>query len=70
MIRRKNAISWNLKSNFRSGTDCPESLHGCLPNIALEYSSSTVVKVANSFGKYLRIVDTILVLYTEAAKHG
>ncbi|KAM2115207.1 hypothetical protein ACFX1Q_023666 [Malus domestica] len=66
----KNAISRNLKSNFRSGIDCLESLHGCLPNIALEYSSSTVVKVTKSFGKYLRTVDTILTLYIEAATHG
>ena len=68
--RRKNAISRNLKSNFRSRTDCPEPLPGHLPSIALEYSSSTVVKVMNSFGKYLRTVGTILALYTEAAKHG
>ncbi|KAM1493811.1 hypothetical protein ACFX10_025540 [Malus domestica] len=37
--RRKKAISRNLKSNFRSGTDCPEPLPGCLPGIALECSS-------------------------------
>ncbi|KAM1242746.1 hypothetical protein ACFX2G_035066 [Malus domestica] len=67
--RRKKAISRNLKSNFRYGTDCLEPLPGCLPSIALEYSSSTVVKVTNSFGKYLKTVDTILTLYTEAAKH-
>ncbi|KAM1702565.1 hypothetical protein ACFXTN_025691 [Malus domestica] len=68
--RRKKTISRNLKSNFRSGTDCPEPLHGCSPSIALEYSSSTVVKVTNPFGKYLRTVDTILAIYIEAAKHG
>ncbi|KAM1597851.1 hypothetical protein PS2_032712 [Malus domestica] len=39
--RRKKAISQNLKSNFRSGTDCLEALPGCLPSIALECSSST-----------------------------
>ncbi|KAM1728186.1 hypothetical protein ACFX12_018721 [Malus domestica] len=68
--RRKKAISRNLKSNFQSGTDCPEPLPGCSPSIALEYSSSIVVKVTNPFGKYFRTVDTILALYTEAAKYG
>ncbi|KAM1291214.1 hypothetical protein ACFX2H_018156 [Malus domestica] len=67
---RKKASSRNLKSNFRSGTDCLEPLPGYSSSIALKYSSSTVVKVANSFGKYLRTVDTILALYTEAVKHG
>ncbi|KAM1980927.1 hypothetical protein ACFX15_037489 [Malus domestica] len=41
-IRRKEAISQNLKLNVRSGTDCPEPLPGYLPSVALEYSSSTV----------------------------
>ncbi|KAM1012705.1 hypothetical protein ACFX2C_042924 [Malus domestica] len=41
-IRRKKAISRNLKLNVRSGTDCQEPLPGCLPSVALEYSSSTV----------------------------
>ncbi|KAM1270181.1 hypothetical protein ACFX2I_002280 [Malus domestica] len=40
--RRKEAISRNLKLNVRSGTDCQEPLLGCLPSVALEYSSSTV----------------------------
>ncbi|KAM2075373.1 hypothetical protein ACFX1T_038271 [Malus domestica] len=40
--RRKEAISRNLKLNVRSGTDCPEPLPGCLPSVALDYSSSTV----------------------------
>ncbi|KAM1736521.1 hypothetical protein ACFX12_014868 [Malus domestica] len=68
--RRNNTISRNLKSDFQSGTDCPKPLPGCLPSIALEYSSSTVVKVMNFYGKYIRTVDTILMLYTEAATHG
>ncbi|KAM2294229.1 hypothetical protein ACFX1S_034159 [Malus domestica] len=66
--RRKRAVSRNLKSNLQSGTDCLEPLPGCLLSIALEYSSSTVVKVTNSTGKYLMTVDQILALYTEAAK--
>ncbi|KAM1034705.1 hypothetical protein ACFX10_037969 [Malus domestica] len=66
---RKNAISRNLKSNFRSGTDYLKPFPGCLPSIALKYSSSTVVKVTNSFSKYLRTVDMILTLYTKAAMH-
>ncbi|KAM1833588.1 hypothetical protein ACFX13_023392 [Malus domestica] len=40
--RRKKTISRNLKLNVRSGTDCQEPLPGCLPSVALEYSSSTV----------------------------
>ena len=40
--RRREAISRNLKLNVRSGTDCQEPLLGCLPSVALEYSSSTV----------------------------
>ncbi|KAM2863923.1 hypothetical protein FF1_022640 [Malus domestica] len=39
---RKEAISQNLKLNVRSGIDCLEPLPGCLPSVALEYSSSTV----------------------------
>ncbi|KAM1120542.1 hypothetical protein ACFX2B_043976 [Malus domestica] len=66
--RRKRAVSWNLKSNLQSGTDCLEPLPGCLLSIALEYSSSTAVKVTNSTGKYLMTVDQILALYTEVAK--
>ncbi|KAM1004338.1 hypothetical protein ACFX2C_004546 [Malus domestica] len=66
--RRKRAVSRNLKSNLQFGTDCLEPLPGCLLSIALEYSSSTVVKVTNSTGKYLMTVDQILALYTEAAK--
>ncbi|KAM2027351.1 hypothetical protein ACFX1T_019662 [Malus domestica] len=66
--RRKRAISRNLKSNLQSGTDCLEHLPGCLLSIALEYSSSTAVKVTNSTGKYLMTVDQILALYSEAAK--
>ncbi|KAM1643040.1 hypothetical protein ACFX2K_012891 [Malus domestica] len=66
--RRKRAVSRNLKSNLQSGTDCLRPLPGCLLNIALEYSSSTAVKVTNSTGKYLMTVDQILALYTEAAK--
>ncbi|KAM1242385.1 hypothetical protein ACFX2G_034741 [Malus domestica] len=68
--RRKRAVSRNLKSNLQFGTDCLEPLPGCLLSIALEYSSSTAVKVTNSTGKYLMTVDQILALYTEAAKHG
>ncbi|KAM1075293.1 hypothetical protein ACFX2B_019923 [Malus domestica] len=68
--RRKRAVSQNLKSNFRSITDCLEPLPGCLLSIALEYSSSTAIKVTNSSDKYLTTVDQILALYTEAAKHG
>ncbi|KAM0985797.1 hypothetical protein ACFX2C_013039 [Malus domestica] len=66
--RRKRAVSRNLKSNLQSGTDCLRPLPGCLLNIALEYSSSTAVKVTNSTNKYLMTVDQILALYTEAAK--
>ncbi|KAM0971054.1 hypothetical protein ACFX2A_019341 [Malus domestica] len=66
--RRKRAVSRNLKSNLQFGTDCLEPLPGCLLSIALEYSSSTAVKVTNSTGKYLMTVDQILALYTEAAK--
>ncbi|KAM1175363.1 hypothetical protein ACFX19_028375 [Malus domestica] len=40
--RRKEAISRNLKLNVQSGTDCLEPLPGCLPSVALKYSSSTV----------------------------
>ena len=68
--RRKRAVSRNLKSNLQFGTDCLEPLPGCLLSIALEYSSSTAVKVTNSTGKYLMTVDQILALYTEAAKRG
>ncbi|KAM0977319.1 hypothetical protein ACFX13_020445 [Malus domestica] len=68
--RRKRAVSQNLKSNFRSRTDCLEPLPGCLLSIAFEYSSSTAIKVMNSSGKYLTTVDQILALYTEAVKHG
>ncbi|KAM2103734.1 hypothetical protein ACFX1T_001837 [Malus domestica] len=67
---RKRAVSRNLKSNLQFGTDCLEPLPGCLLSIALEYSSSTAVKVTNSTGKYLMTVDQILALYTEAAKRG
>ncbi|KAM1389897.1 hypothetical protein ACFX2I_017814 [Malus domestica] len=66
--RRKRAVSRNLKSNLQFGTDCLEPLPGCLLSIALEYSSSTAVKVTNSTGKCLMTVDQILALYTEAAK--
>ncbi|KAM1621863.1 hypothetical protein ACFXTN_018655 [Malus domestica] len=66
--RRKRAVSRNLKSNLQFGTDCLEPLPGRLLSIALEYSSSTAVKVTNSTGKYLMTVDQILALYTEAAK--
>ncbi|KAM1135540.1 hypothetical protein ACFX19_045222 [Malus domestica] len=55
--RRKEAISRNLKLNVRSGTDCPEPLHGCLPSIALERSSSTVdgsrISSANTSGQLI-----------------
>ncbi|KAM1076165.1 hypothetical protein ACFX1X_023989 [Malus domestica] len=68
--RRKRAVSRNLKSNLQFGTDCLEPLPGCLLSIALEYSSSTAVKVTNSTCKYLMTVDQILALYTEAAKRG
>ncbi|KAM1076379.1 hypothetical protein ACFX19_024320 [Malus domestica] len=67
--RRKRAVSRNLKSNLQSGTDLGP-LPGCLLSIALEYSSSTAVKVMNSSGKYLMTIDQILALYTEAAKCG
>ncbi|KAM1665304.1 hypothetical protein ACFX13_045337 [Malus domestica] len=55
--RRKEAISRNLKFNVRSGTDCPEPLHGCLPSIALECSSLTVdgfrISSANTSGQLI-----------------
>ena len=41
--RRKKAISQNLKSNVRSGTDCLEPLPGCLPSLTLKYSSSSAL---------------------------
>ena len=66
MTRRKNTISRNLKSNFRSETDCPEPLPGRLPCISLEYSSSIVVKVTNSFSKYLSAVDTVVAYHLNA----
>lgn len=68
--RIKKAICRNLHSNLQSGTDCLEPLHVCFPCIALEYSSSTAIKVTNSTGNYPTTVDQILALYTEAAKHG
>ncbi|KAM2201048.1 hypothetical protein ACFX1R_000926 [Malus domestica] len=68
--KRKGAVSRNLKSNLQSGTDCLRPLSGYLLSIAIENSSSTAVKVMNSTGTYLMIVDQILALYTEAAKRG
>ncbi|KAM1055023.1 hypothetical protein ACFX2C_002302 [Malus domestica] len=68
--KEKKSSQSELKSNLQSGTDCLGPLPGCLLSIALEYSSSTAVKVMNSTGKYLMTVDQILALYTEAAKRG